>query len=222
MTDLGRRIANELPHPGALHIWGLGQAGFALRGAEALVLVDPWLSDPPAGGSPGDPTRVLRAAPSLLRSQDVVGADLVCVTHEHLDHLDGPTVAAIAARCPAARFVVPAPAADAIRAIGVAADRILAARADEPLEHIGVRPLAAAHDLDPGSFGGYRFWLMTRAATVRSATRSSCPAGASTTRATRSGIRGSSASCATCGPTWRSCRSTDATPSASASASSAT
>jgi len=50
----------------------LGHAGFEIRLAGKTVLIDPWLS--------GNPKAACKAA-------DIKEADLVCVTHDHGDHL---------------------------------------------------------------------------------------------------------------------------------------
>ena len=42
--DFGRTLATARPQPGELLVFALGQSSFALRGSEALVLIDPWLS----------------------------------------------------------------------------------------------------------------------------------------------------------------------------------
>jgi L-ascorbate metabolism protein UlaG (beta-lactamase superfamily) len=117
----------------------LGQAGFRLAHGPVTVLVDPFLSNvenrriPP----PLDPTAM----------SDV---DLVLCTHEHWDHLDGPTVAAVARASPTARVVVPAPVADQAIAAGVPADRVVAAIAYEPLAGLAapVTPIPACHGVD--------------------------------------------------------------------------
>jgi L-ascorbate 6-phosphate lactonase len=137
-------------------LYALGQAGYALRTAAALVLIDPWLS------TQLERTHgITRPAAPALRPDDVEAVDLVCVTHPHDDHLDPETLAAIAANVPGARFVAPATDVHTLAAAGVPAERITGARPGEPIEVAGVRgtAVAAAHRPDPDSFGGYGFWL---------------------------------------------------------------
>jgi L-ascorbate metabolism protein UlaG (beta-lactamase superfamily) len=159
VNALARDLEATCPGPGEVVVWALGQSGFALRGADRLVLVDPWLSPWLESLSRENPNPVVRPAPSPIGPEDVHGVDLVCITHEHPDHLDVPTAAAIAARVPAARFVAPYPTRHILRACGVSPDRILGARAEVVLDvgDVRVTPVPAAHDLDP--VGGYRFWL---------------------------------------------------------------
>ncbi len=141
--------------PGALTITAWGQASFELRTADTVVLIDPWLST-----QLEDEAGITRAAGPALRPDDVRAADLVCITHEHADHLDPRTVAAIAANVPGAIFLAPAPAIGLVEQAGVAPGRIHPAYDGVALEAAGVRvtALRAAHELHPDAFGGYRFW----------------------------------------------------------------
>jgi len=140
---------------GALTITALGQAGYVLRTAETTVLIDPWLST-----ALEDEQGVVRHAPPAVRPEEVEAADLVCITHEHADHLDPRALAVIAERVPAAIFLAPAPAVGLVEAAGVDRSRIHPAFDGVALEAAEVRvtALRAAHELAPDVFGGYRFW----------------------------------------------------------------
>jgi L-ascorbate metabolism protein UlaG (beta-lactamase superfamily) len=153
--ELGRRLATERPEAGTVLLTFLGQAGFAMRSAEALVWIDPWLST-----ALEEAEGVTRPVPPPLRPRDVRGGDLVCITHEHADHLDPVTCAALAEQAPEAAFLIPAPAVDLLAAAGVPAERIHPALAGVALELEGIRvtALESAHELHPDAFGGYRFW----------------------------------------------------------------
>ena len=155
MPGFGHTLATARPGPGVLHISALGQAGFALRTDDALLLVDPWLStklEEDAG--------ITRPVPPAMRPEDVEAAGLVCVTHEHADHLDPRALGAIAAQAPDAIFLAPAPAVPLVEEAGVARERIHPAHDGVALEAAGARvtALRAAHELHPDAFGGYRFW----------------------------------------------------------------
>jgi L-ascorbate metabolism protein UlaG (beta-lactamase superfamily) len=117
----------------------LGQAGFLLRSAAATVLIDACLTayDGRRYPPPVDPATL----------SDV---DIVLCTHEHWDHLDGPTVAAVAAASPGARVVVPRPVVDQAVAAGVRADRVVGAVPEEPITDLAapVFPLPARHGVD--------------------------------------------------------------------------
>ena len=155
VPGFGHTLATARPQPGGLAIFALGQAGYALRGAESLVLIDPWLST-----ALEEEEGVTRAVPPALRPEEVEAADLVCITHEHADHLDPRTLAAIAAQVPDAMFLAPAPAVGLVEQAGVPRARIHPAHAGVALEAAGARvtALQAAHELHPDAFGGYRFW----------------------------------------------------------------
>jgi L-ascorbate 6-phosphate lactonase len=160
MPGFGHTLAAARPEDGGLLIFALGQAGFALRGAESLVLIDPWLST----ALEEEDDDVTRAVPPALRPEDVEAADLVCITHEHGDHLDPRTLGAIAAQVPDAIFLAPAPAVPLVEQAGVPRGRIHPAHDGVALEAAGARvtALKAAHELHPDAFGGYRFWLDER------------------------------------------------------------
>ena len=95
MPGFGHTLASARPEPGGLIVFALGQAGFALRGADALVLDRPWLST-----ALEEEEGITRPVAPALRPDEVEAADLVCITHEHADHLDPRTLAAIAERVP--------------------------------------------------------------------------------------------------------------------------
>jgi L-ascorbate 6-phosphate lactonase len=160
MPGFGHTLAAARPEDGGLLIFALGQAGFALRGAESLVLIDPWLST----ALEEEDDDVTRAVAPALRPEDVEAADLVCITHEHGDHLDPRTLGAIAAQVPDAIFLAPAPAVPLVERAGVPRGRMHPAHDGVALEAAGARvtALKAAHELHPDAFGGYRFWLDER------------------------------------------------------------
>ncbi|HEV7662125.1 MAG TPA: MBL fold metallo-hydrolase, partial [Chloroflexota bacterium] len=72
---------------------------------------------------------------------DLARADLVLVSHEHIDHLDRPALKAAAAE-PNARFtlILPRPlVAEVATELSLPPERIIGAQPDEPIEHLGVR-----------------------------------------------------------------------------------
>ncbi len=76
----------------------LGQAGFLIETGGARLLVDPFFSL--------DDDRLY---PPLPIDTYGSGIDRVLVTHEHIDHLDRPSLPEIAARSPSVGVVAPVP-----------------------------------------------------------------------------------------------------------------
>jgi L-ascorbate 6-phosphate lactonase len=75
--------------PGGTAIWYLGCNGFVLKAADGTtVAIDPYLGT-------GDPPRTVRMIPVPFDPEDVRGVDAVLATHEHTDHVHGPSQAPI-------------------------------------------------------------------------------------------------------------------------------
>jgi len=81
--------AVEDAEPDGVAIWYLGCNGFVLKGAEGTtIFIDPYLGT-------GDPPRTVRMIPVPFDPADVSAADAVLATHEHTDHVHGPSQAPI-------------------------------------------------------------------------------------------------------------------------------
>jgi L-ascorbate metabolism protein UlaG (beta-lactamase superfamily) len=126
-----------------LELWWLGQSGFRLRDPAGgpTVFVDPFLTprDDRRWQAPVDPAALAEA-------------DLVLASHEHIDHLDRPSLER-AARQPGSRFrlVLPRPLIDeALATTGLPRERIVGAQPDAPLDLDGVRihPVPACHGVN--------------------------------------------------------------------------
>jgi len=76
--------------PDGVAIWYLGCNGFACKADETTVFIDPYLGT-------GDPPRTIRMIPVPFAPEDVREADAVLATHEHTDHVHGPSQAPIVA-----------------------------------------------------------------------------------------------------------------------------
>jgi len=77
--------------PDGLTLWYLGCNGFVAKSASGTTLfIDPYLGT-------GDPPRTVRMIPVPFDPRDVVEADAVFATHEHTDHVHGPSQAPILA-----------------------------------------------------------------------------------------------------------------------------
>jgi L-ascorbate 6-phosphate lactonase len=86
---LPRAVADAAPD--GVAIWYLGCNGFALTDGETTLFVDPYLGL-------GDPPRTVRMIPVPFDPTDVEAANAVLATHEHTDHVHGPSQAPILER----------------------------------------------------------------------------------------------------------------------------
>ncbi|MDZ7730473.1 MAG: MBL fold metallo-hydrolase [Natrialbaceae archaeon] len=77
--------AVERADPAGIAAWYLGCNGFILKGADGTTLfIDPYLGT-------GDPPRTVRMIPIPFDPTDVREADAILATHEHTDHVHGPS-----------------------------------------------------------------------------------------------------------------------------------
>jgi len=83
--------AVEAADPDGLAVWYLGCNGLAVKAGDGTTLyVDPYLGT-------GDPPRTVRMLPVPFDPADVRAADAVFATHEHSDHVHGPSQAPLLA-----------------------------------------------------------------------------------------------------------------------------
>jgi L-ascorbate metabolism protein UlaG (beta-lactamase superfamily) len=122
----------------------LGQSGLRLSFPGATVYVDPYLSN--SVGEHEGPA-FDRLVPIPVNPADVDDADVVLITHDHLDHCDPQTLLAIARTSPNARFVGPRPVLDRLSDWGIADARLdLAAEGWTLLaDDLHIRTVPAAH-----------------------------------------------------------------------------
>jgi L-ascorbate metabolism protein UlaG (beta-lactamase superfamily) len=90
-----------------LHVWWLGQSGFLVMCDGKTVLFDPYLSDSltrkyAETDKPHTRMTELVVDPSLL-----TGIDIITSSHNHTDHLDQETLAALFESNPEAQFIIP-------------------------------------------------------------------------------------------------------------------
>ncbi len=91
--------------PDGLRLWYLGCNGFVLKSSSGTTLfIDPYLGT-------GDPPRTVRMIPVPFHPRDVQDADAVLATHEHTDHVHGPSQAPILAEA-GAPFYAPGASLD--------------------------------------------------------------------------------------------------------------
>jgi L-ascorbate metabolism protein UlaG (beta-lactamase superfamily) len=136
----------------------LGQSGFRLVFGDAVVYVDPYLSDSVAECCG---PRFRRRVPAPFAPEQVRDADLVLITHAHLDHCDPGTLPGLAKASPGCLFLAPREVGRELERMDVEPRRIV-----EPELHwipvepgLRVRPVPAAHpepELDED--GHHRFF----------------------------------------------------------------
>ncbi len=119
----GRALSERGPHA----TW-IGHASFVFRLGGALVATDPVFA-PRMGPRP-------RLVPPGVAPGDIPPLDLVTVSHSHYDHMDLPSLRALARRGDPL-FVVPKDNAELLRGAGIRNVRELAWW--ESVEHAGVR-----------------------------------------------------------------------------------
>jgi L-ascorbate metabolism protein UlaG (beta-lactamase superfamily) len=155
------RLAATAPTAGTIALAWLGQAGFLVRTASHTLLIDPYLSDFLARKYRGREFPHERLVPPPVAVADIARLDLVLCTHRHSDHMDPDTLAEIAARHPACRFVIPAADVDHAQSLGLPPDRLLPIDAGETLSPdagLGVTAVPAAHEsLEHDAAGHCRF-----------------------------------------------------------------
>ncbi len=155
-----RQIEQLQVPTGMLALCGLGQMGLLVKGPEGIILIDPCLSDYVAErhGSfwqrafePPFPPQALRAVRYYL------------VTHEHEDHFDLETAAAVLAASPRAHFVAPGWCASQCAQLGLKARQWSVPPLLQPMKLAGtscvLTALPAAHyQLEHDASRGHR-WL---------------------------------------------------------------
>ena len=136
----------------------LGQSGFRLQLGPATIYIDPYLSD---SVEKHHGTELARLRPAPFAPTAIADADLVLVSHAHLDHCDPETLGPIAAQCPRCRFLASYEAAAILTGeMSIAADRVdIAGDFSIELEGgVSVRAVPAAHpELDTDAQGRPRY-----------------------------------------------------------------
>lgn len=101
-------IADARQDQDALHLWWLGQSGFLVHWQDRLVLFDPYLSDSLTEKYARTDKPHVRMSELVVDPQQLDFIDVITSSHNHTDHLDGPTLTALLAANPQVELVVPA------------------------------------------------------------------------------------------------------------------
>jgi L-ascorbate metabolism protein UlaG (beta-lactamase superfamily) len=150
LTRLSEPLATVVrTGPAGAELYWLGQAGFLFRSSSLSWVIDPYLSDRLSEKYRHHDFSHARMMPPPINVSELPDIEFVFCTHHHGDHLDGPTIEWLAANKPNIRFVVPAGIAAEVAPFALPAERIIWAKADEPLTlgpSFDVVPIPAAHE----------------------------------------------------------------------------
>jgi L-ascorbate metabolism protein UlaG (beta-lactamase superfamily) len=146
--------------PGDVGLWWLGQAGWALRHGDVLVLVDPYLSDSLAEKYRGKVFPHERMVPVPVAPEAISGVTAVLCTHGHTDHMDPWTIRGLLRRN-RPTFVVPRAVKATALERGVPPDLLVGTTAGERVAvapGITVEAVPSAHEeLVVDDAGDHRF-----------------------------------------------------------------
>ena len=148
-VTLKESLAQPVSQPREVNLWWLGQAGFALKYAETLLLIDPYLSDFLAKKYQGKEFPHIRMMDAPIRPEELEHVRMVCCTHRHSDHLDPETVPSIAQNNPDCLFVIPRAELAWGKELGLPETQIRAINAGETFilaDDIMIRAIPAAHE----------------------------------------------------------------------------
>jgi L-ascorbate metabolism protein UlaG (beta-lactamase superfamily) len=144
---------------GEVRVWPLGQAGLCIRFPEATVYVDLYLSSHCEATLPRpfDHRRLTRAP---LDAAEVDDADVVVCTHDHLDHLDIPTMRTLSLANPEAVVVAPHAAGEVLEALGWEGRTVRTTASSGEVVSVGavdLTPFPVAHEEYELTDNGHRF-----------------------------------------------------------------
>ena len=125
----------------SLHITWLGQSGYLLEGAGQRLVIDPYFSDVVERVE-----GLRRLVPPPCPVADLK-PDALLITHDHLDHFDEETVAAILQSAPECKLMGPSSVMKHAGEMGLAAARLtpLASGATRSLGNITITATPARH-----------------------------------------------------------------------------
>lgn len=81
---------------GKVAFWWLGQMGYVVKLGKVVIYLDAFLSECPG-----------RNFSSLVKPEDVINADFIFGSHDHIDHIDRAVWHQLSLSSPKAKFVVP-------------------------------------------------------------------------------------------------------------------
>jgi L-ascorbate metabolism protein UlaG (beta-lactamase superfamily) len=162
VTRFGGSLADALRNPiEQLELYWLGQSGFLLRTRKVTWIIDPYLSNHLADKYRDHVFSHERMKPAPIAIEDLSALDYVFCTHIHGDHLDRPTLEAIAKNQSKTCFVLPGGIESEVSSLQIDHHRFIWAEADKSFwleDEIEVVPVKAAHeDFEYDTRGRHRF-----------------------------------------------------------------
>ena len=137
-SALCRRICSLQPPAGAVAFWWMGQSGFAIKLAGKMIYLDVFFSPWPK-----------RAIPPMITPQHLTHADIICGTHDHIDHIDRAAWPTLAAASPQALYVVPQLVRRRLmRELGISGTRLLGVDENQSarIGPVTISAIASAHE----------------------------------------------------------------------------
>jgi len=134
--------------PAEINFWWLGQAGFAFKYQNTLLLIDPYLSDSLAEKYQHHELKHSRMMPVPVAPEEIGGCNWYLCTHGHTDHMDANTIRGVLKNS-SPHFVIPR--AEIFRGLerGMPADKIQPLNTGETLllnSAISIQTIPAAHE----------------------------------------------------------------------------
>ncbi len=141
--ELIKEIENTALSENSIAIWYLGQASIVIKGANEIIYLDPFFSD--FIGKNGISRRQF---PPPFKPEQLFHVNLVLCSHNHIDHMDLPTLKSIASSSPNALFIVPLPFINTLSKEGINLSRIIGAQAWKSIKFssITITPIPASHE----------------------------------------------------------------------------
>jgi L-ascorbate 6-phosphate lactonase len=115
----GKALFNDVRGCKDSAFWWLGQHSFLVKLGETVLLIDPFLAETEG-----------RNVPPLFAPEDATSVQLVCCTHDHLDHICPVAVSGLA-KATSATFVAPKACKERMLSLGVPENRLVLLNADE-------------------------------------------------------------------------------------------
>jgi L-ascorbate metabolism protein UlaG (beta-lactamase superfamily) len=147
-AELLEEISQCEPSRGSIAIWWLGQSGFLVKSNEAMILIDPYLSEHLTAKYADSPRPHIRMTRAPLRGGELSGIDALLASHKHSDHLDPASIPDLLRYSPRAPLILPASIAAHAESLGIPAARIRGMVAGEVVEARGfsIRAIPSAHE----------------------------------------------------------------------------